>query len=112
MELNKRDEDFLAAIERNWPDYNIAPGASPNMDCCGTEGIDQDHPDYEAYDESSFSWSSCDSCGSSLGGDRHKAHAIHKDAFGPNAKKPDDVHHIEICTDCIMWHANGELPPD
>ena len=103
---------FMAAINRNWPDYIISVGAIPDSACCGTEGIDQDHPDFEGYCETSFSREECRSCDSTLGGDRVKAHAIHKEAFGPDAKRPNDVIHIEICVDCAMYHANGELPPE
>lgn len=44
----------------DWPDwtgYNVA------IDCCGED------------DCGYFSWSSCDYCGSTLGGDRHRATA-------------------------------------
>ena len=137
--------DFTDAIERNWPDYVISPGASkmeccidshmlPDCPACNGHGYDYDnepHPDcpecdgdgriplekltdeqFEGMylDEGSFSWSECDSCSSHLGGDRFSAHAIHKEAFGPDAKRPDDVHHISICVDCLMFHANGEEP--
>lgn len=103
-------DKFLDAIERNWPGYTIAPGASPDMDCCGNHPADSDELQIE--DEGGFSWSPCESCGSTLGGDRHPGHAIHKDAFGPNAKRPDDVHHISMCVDCLLFHANGDLPED
>jgi len=115
MELTKKDKAFMQAIQANWPgeDWTIATGASPGMACCGTEDLDRDDQEtLQDYDEGSFSWESCDSCGSGLGGSRHKAHAIHREAFGPDAKQPDNVIHIEICVDCLIWHANGELPVD
>ena len=54
--------------------------------------------------EASFSWAQCDSCGSTLGGDRLPAFGIWHDE--------DGYHDIEmsICSDCAMYHANGELP--
>ena len=52
-------------------------------------------------EESHFSWSACDSCGSRLGGDRLAAHAVDKES---------NVYHYDICPDCAMFHANGELP--
>lgn len=96
---------FTDAISANWPDYVIAPGAAPGKACCGGS-----HEEDE--DEGGFSWGPCESCGSTLGGNRYPAHAIHREAFGPGAKRPDDVHHIEICTDCLIWHANGDEPED
>ena len=104
--------DFTDAIAYNWPDYVIAPGSSTECHEC-TCGDDIDPNDIEAlqaYDEGSFSWSECDSCGSTLGGDRHNAHAIHREAFGPDAKRPNDVHHVDICVDCLLFHANGDEP--
>ena len=74
-------------------------GACPTCDSCGP--FDQD--DLEAYDmanEGHFSWSACDSCGSTLGGDRHAAHGF----IG------DDLHHFDVCVDCLFYHANGDVP--
>jgi len=74
-----------------------------NIGCLGSEceyaDGDEDH-----QCEPSFSWSQCDSCGSSLGGDRHTAYGLYREG-----KK---LHTIEmsVCTDCAMFHANGELP--
>jgi hypothetical protein len=104
---------FTDAIQHNWPLYKIAPGICADMACCGTEGIDADDYDtLQAYDEGHFSKSSCDSCDQHLAGQRFPAHAIHKNAFGPTATEPDNVHHIDICQDCLMFHANGEEPEE
>ena len=106
--------EFTDAIQSNWPNYTIEPGISHDCHIC-TNGEDIDLDDYETlqiYDEASFSCGECNSCGSTFGGDRFNAHAIHKEAFGPDAKRPDDVHHVDICTDCLMFHANGDLPDD
>ena len=106
---------FTDAIEQNWPDYVISPGNSPEMECCQAahDWADPENSDHWGMaDEGSFSWSECESCGSKLGGDRYDAHAIHREAFGPNAKQPGNIHHIEICTDCILFHANGDEPDD
>ena len=56
----ERDAEIIAGVEREQ--------ASGSHLCAG--GIDDD-PD--APDEGGFSWSSCDCCNSSLGGDRFKA---------------------------------------
>jgi hypothetical protein len=55
----------------------------------------------ESADEGSFAWSDCDTCGSSLGGDRYPSHWI------------DDkgrIRHMESCGDCLGYIANGEVP--
>ena len=101
--------EFTNAITAMWPDYVIVPGAAPNLDCCGNFHAD-DEKAYELANEGGFSWQPCESCGSTLGGHRYAAHAIHREAFGPDAARPDDVHHIEICTDCLIWHTNGDEP--
>lgn len=66
-------------------------------DTCGFEEGEED-----IYDGPHFSWSSCDSCGSGLGGDRHAAHGVIN----------DDIFHFDVCTNCVHFHANGELPPE
>lgn len=59
-EMSEREtEEWLAAIDRAWPEsegWHLAPAYGD--DC-----------------EGSFSWSSCDVCGSKLGGDRHPVSA-------------------------------------
>ena len=58
----------------------------------------------DSTDEGHFSWQPCDTCGSSLGGDRFAAHYV----------DPTDVErypcHIEVCVDCLQYIANGEEP--
>lgn len=106
--------NFTDAIQFNWPTYVISPGSSKECHECAS-GMDQDFLTDEmlqCLDEGSFSYSECDSCGSTFGGDRFNAHAINREAFGPNAKKPNDIYHIDICADCLMFHANGDEPED
>ena len=73
-------------------------------DCPTCEGTgyvaDEDH-----QCEASFSWSQCDSCGSTLGGDRETAYGIWR-----NEKGEIVTIQMSICVDCTMYHANGELP--
>lgn len=54
-------------------------------------------------DEGSFSWSSCACCGSRLGGDRYCAHGFDDDG---------EIIHFDICTNCLYFLANGDVPPD
>ena len=50
-------------------------------------------------DEGFFSWSACDCCRSSLGGIRYAAHG--KDSEGNPV-------HTDVCSDCLVYIANGE----
>ncbi len=94
------DQDrFRAAIE-----HHCAGLDSVSVGCAGSfcEYADGD-ADHTC--EASFSWASCDSCGSSLGGDRHPAQGCYQDpALGFQAIE------MSICVDCVMLHANGETP--
>jgi len=55
----------------------------------------------EIVDEGHFSWSACDACGGGLGGDRYAAHGV-------TANR--EIIHFEICQDCLLYMANGDLP--
>lgn len=79
---------------------SVSPGACPGCEQCGLEQ-DATQVDISAADEPNFSWHQCDSCGSSLGGDRYPAHGITEDG---------EIIHLDICVDCVMYHANGEEP--
>ena len=56
-------------------------------------------------DEGSFSWRACETCGSSLGGDRYAAHAL---IMGADKA----LVHLDVCTDCLFFIANGDTPTD
>lgn len=58
----------------------------------------EDGVSYQA--EPYFSWSACELCDSGLGGNREDAHAIYDGS----------LIHLRICTDCVAYLANGELP--
>ena len=82
-------------------------GACPGCDECRSDyGYDAQAEFDRAYesgdvcDEGSFSWQSCDSCGSSLGGNRYDAHGF----------IDGDLYHFSVCSDCLFYHANGDLP--
>ena len=57
----------------------------------------QDDIQLEPY----FSWSSCECCGSSLGGDRYHANGINKYTH--------EVNCYEICPDCLYYAEYGQL---
>ena len=64
--------------------------------------FDQDAAQDIMYqEETSFSRQQCDTCGSQLGGDRSNGHG-----FDNN----DEVVHLSMCVDCVMFFANGDEP--
>ena len=72
--------EFLADVESNLGTLIVSPG-----DLC---------------DE--FSVSQCESCGTRQGGYRYEAGAFDR--------KLQERLDLVICQDCVMFHANGELP--
>jgi hypothetical protein len=74
----------------------------------GCRGVECEHsngePEHQC--EMYFSWVQCDSCGSTLGGDRSPAVGMWTD------RGEFITIDMEICIDCVMFHANGDLPPE
>ena len=66
--------------------------------------------DYDAASEGSFSWSRCDSCGSELGKDLYPAHGVIAESDAQARQDDHPIEHFGVCTDCLMFHANGDLP--
>ena len=56
-------------------------------------------------DEGCFSWTSCDVCDQKKGGDRYRATMCN-----PGPDNVDEKIEVSVCTDCVMFAANGELP--
>lgn len=90
--------------------FLIEDGADRCNDCNG-KGTSCQCPQCEDSDpensEGSFSWQDCDTCNSGLGGDRHAAHGL------INYKKHErrkHLIHLDVCTDCLFFIANGDLP--
>jgi hypothetical protein len=83
---------FTDAVESNLDGFELI--------ACGKAESCPECPSGE--DEGSFSWRSCDSCGSPLGGTRYAAHGIEKTGIEPV--------HLDICVDCLLYHANGVEP--
>jgi hypothetical protein len=69
--------------------------------CCEHSARAAQEKDGGGLDEGHFSWHSCDTCGSTLGGDRYAAHGRDKDGA---------IVHLSICSDCLMYMANGDEP--
>lgn len=99
---------FTNAIARNLDGLHIATGSAASCPECW----EIDMAGYESGDEGGFSWSECDSCGTTLGGDRHTAHGWPADngRWKRLAEDPPALFHLSICTDCLLFHANGDEP--
>ena len=65
-----------------------------DLDYLSTGVIESCEECSELSDEPFFSWSECNNCGSTLGGDRYVVHGRDKD---------DKIIHLEVCTDCIIF---------
>jgi hypothetical protein len=63
----------------------------------------------KVIEEGSFSWQACDTCGTGLGGDREAAHALRQDT---DAADRANWLHLSVCTDCVMFIANGDEPEE
>lgn len=73
---------------------------------CGHEyGPEEDWPEswYDSANEPHFSWSACELCGSSLGGDRYPAHAY------DTREGRDLIVHFDVCVDCMYYLEYGCL---
>lgn len=107
---------FTESIEHYCDGLTVAPGAAACcVECLNIYGIEETN-DVDAMQEelyrleaSSFSWSQCDSCGSTFGGDRHEAHGL---SYADNGKLNHEIYHLSICTDCLLFHANGDEPEE
>ena len=101
---------FTDALDHNMAGLtNINPGfASSCPDCRHAYGFDSEAGAESAYeaglsDEGSFSWHSCECCGTHLGGNRSAMHAF--DEAGT-------LYHLEACDDCVIYFANGDEPDE
>lgn len=77
----------------------FSPGALTSCHDCGL-GPYATGADISAADEGHFSPRPCDSCGTSMAGTRMPAHGM----------IDGEICHFEICHDCALYHANGEIP--
>lgn len=102
MILHETNESFLAAVGSFLDEEKARVAVGCAADCCCVSAGEEDH---DLCSEASFSWTACDVCNSGLGGDRHNAHGIYSSEKG-------DYIHLDICTDCLSYFANGDLPYD
>ena len=83
----------------------LMTGGETLIVCCTDFKLDAekrmtDEEYYALANEANFSSTQCDGCGSNMGGDRHPAHTLLEKEWI----------HIEVCTDCLMYIANGDEP--
>lgn len=93
--------NFTDAVEHNCEGIETVAVGCRGIKCEYAEG----DPNHAC--EASFSWHSCDSCGSGLGGDRLPASGLIRDKSGEL-----ELIEMSICVDCAMYHANGEEPEE
>jgi hypothetical protein len=91
---------FLWAIETYCKGLEtVAPGCAGELCEHGDAG-----PEHTC--EPSFGWEQCDSCGSTLGGDRMPAYGLYRPEKGAKLETIE----MTICIDCVLFHANGDTP--
>lgn len=108
---------YTEAVENNLAGLEaVSTGPCPGCEeCASNRGYCCAHSFAAAYEagevepEPSFSWSSCDICGSHLGGDREEWHAIVPNKDG-TLKGGEIFHGNNACVDCVVYLANGEEP--
>ena len=111
---------FIATFTRGidgMRDVSIGGSCPGCPTCMERDGYDDENAHREAWstgdligDEGSFSSARCDICKTTLAGDRYVWHWVSGD---PNATPPEPraiEHENDACTDCLMFHANGDLP--
>ncbi len=97
--MNQTQEDFRRAIRIYCEGLDTVA-----IGCLG-EKCEYADGDPEHTCESHFSSNQCDSCGSTLGGDRDTAYGLWTDSNREFQKIE-----MSVCVDCTTFHANGELP--
>lgn len=92
-------EQFLEAVALHTKGLETVAVGCLGPECEYAEG------DPEHSCETYFSWSQCDGCGSSLGGDRSEAHGFYRDGSGALQSVE-----MSVCVDCMLFHANEDVP--
>jgi len=109
-EYTKRQQAYLEAVERNlYGCEGVSTGPCPGCPQCASYAGMGEEEHREAWEagkiesEPYFSWSPCDVCGSPLGGDREDLHYV---------SEGEIYHGGEVCVDCMIYLANGDVPDD
>lgn len=119
----RRTSDYVSAFERGTKDlatissgfnakcpkclrgygYRDTEDGNGNVIVSAESKAGEDQESGRLPDEASFSWRACDTCGTTLGGDREYGHALDSRM---------DIVHLSMCADCVMFIANGDIPDD
>ena len=100
-------------VESTLGGLHVVTGACPGCKDCDSFGLPEDATDEQCQEaeEPSFSRSPCEACGSTLGGDRHPAHGTRRRTnLFTNLTDHGEIVHLDICTDCLFYIANGDEP--
>jgi hypothetical protein len=94
-------QEYEKAVSENTKGFHYCssgycPGCPECENFYGTIDDGENYPDIDP----SFSWHSCEICGSHLGGDRYPAHTIDDD---------ENIVHFEACVDCVYYLEYGHL---
>lgn len=107
-----RQARYLEAVEHYTGKLKFfSPGLCSDCEECTPERLSRE--EFEAAtesagDEGHFSWRPCEGCGSSLGGTRYAAHGFKRCRVSHRRS----IVHLDICSDCLFYHANGDVPED
>lgn len=109
--MNAAQKEYVEAVESGTKGMEgVSTGPCPGCEeCASNYGYCCIHSYNAAYEageitpEPGFSWSACDICGSTLGGDREEWHWYDREE---NAVGHGD----NACVDCVLFLANGDLP--
>ena len=93
-------EQFVSDFEAGTVELEaFSVGACNACEECEESGFDAGG---ELVVEPFFSWHQCGVCGSQFGGDRYPAHYL----------DDGELCHVDICVDCLLYSANGDLPQE
>jgi len=90
-------------------DYVSTGANSRCLQCLDTAGLSANEAESRLerdgmFSEPGFSWSPCESCNSSLGGDREPAHGF------ALIQGKETLVHMDICIDCVFFLEYGHEP--
>jgi hypothetical protein len=86
---------------------NLSTGGNDSCDTCGEDEALR-HRKAPSYNRSEgggyFSFSECDSCGSTVAGQRYPAHGhiTVEQRYGSTCFATQDWRHFDVCEDCAM----------
>lgn len=101
---------FTDAIQANVGELKaVSTGVYPGCETCRdqlapTLSMEEFDELWGPGDDTRFSWSPCDICGTTLGGDREVWHYLDENN--------EICHEDNACTDCVMYLANGYEPDE